>query len=203
MKQINVLIVDDHALFSSGAAELIQNHFDARVTQISNPADVLKLPVLDFDVILTDIDMPDMNGIELIEKIRAQHHNQRILVVTMHNKPSLVKKCQALGVEGYIVKFDDNETFLEAIQTVIEGEMYYSLEVQEMMEKEKESEVFLTPREEEVMRMICLGHQVSEIASQLFISTETVKSHYKNIRIKLNVKSKSDIIQYARDHLFL
>ncbi len=203
MKPLKILIVDDHALFSSGAAELIQNHFNAEVDQMSDPTKVLQTLDATYDVILTDIDMPQMNGIDLIRKIKQEKPDQKIMVVSMHNKQSIVSKCKSLGVEGYVVKFDDNETFLEAIEGVYEGESYYSLEVQEMMEELNETGIILTPREEQVIKMVCLGHRVSEIAAALFISTETVKSHYKNIRTKLGVKSKSEIIQYGRDNLII
>ncbi|MFY0628257.1 MAG: response regulator transcription factor [Reichenbachiella sp.] len=203
MNQLRILIVDDHALFSSGAAELIQNHFNAIVDKISNPTEVLSIAEMNYDIIISDIDMPEMNGIELIDYIKSKKSSQKVMVISMHNKLSIVSKCQNLGVEGYILKFDDNATFLEAIEEVLTGKQYYSSQVIELLNENIESNVFFTPREEQVIKEICLGHSVSEIGKSLYISTETVKSHYKNIRSKLGVKSKSEIIQYGRENLLI
>lgn len=201
--QLKILIVDDHALFSSGAAELIQSHFKAKVDQISDPTEVLKLEKLDHDLIISDIDMPQMNGVELIERVKDIHPSIKVMVVSMHNKLSIVSKCQNLGVEGYILKFDDNDTFINAVKTVIGGEIFFSEQVIEMLSQNGDNSVILTPREEQVIKMVCLGHSVSEIADLLFISSETVKSHYKNIKSKLGVQSKSKIIQYGRENLLI
>ncbi len=203
MSLIRILIVDDHALFSSGAAELIQRNLQAEVQQAGNPLEVLDMDLTAFDLIISDIDMPEMNGLELIEKLKKSKDCPNILVISMHNKPSIVTKCVDLGVQGYILKFDDNSTFIHAIESIASGETYFSKNVETMLENSQMADVFLTPREEEVIRMISLGHQVSEIAQSLFIGTETVKTHIKNIRTKLNVKSKAQIIQFARDNLLL
>ena len=203
MSDLNILIVDDHALFSSGAAELIQRNLNANVEQSDNPIEVLEKDLSEVSLIITDIDMPQMNGLELIEQLKEKYPEQYILVISMHNKPSIVTKCIDHGVNGYILKFDDNATFIEAINSIMRDEVFFSQNVQEMLDNTKSLDVLLTPREEEVIRMISLGHQVSEIADSLFISTETVKTHIKNIRSKLNVKSKAQIIQYARDNLLM
>ena len=203
MSDLNILIVDDHALFGSGATELIQRNLNASVQQLENPLEVLDRDLTEIDLIITDIDMPQMNGLELIERINCKYSEKYILVISMHNKPSIVTKCIDLGVNGYILKFDSNDTFIEAIEKIMNDEVYFSKNVQEMLDHTKIIDIFLTPREEEVIKMISLGHQISEIAKVLFISTETVKTHVKNIRSKLNVKSKSEIIQYARDNLLM
>ncbi|MBB6460013.1 response regulator transcription factor [Flammeovirga kamogawensis] len=206
MYSINILIVDDHILFSMGIEQLIKKHFTAEVQSISNPEEALKLPLGIYDIILIDMDMPQMKGFEFIERAQKKlvGRKTKFLIVTMHDKPSIIKKTIEQKINGYILKDDNAKEFVKAIDSLKNNGTYFSERIKHILESStKDNEVFLSPREEDILKLVAKGRSNADIATELFISTETVKTHNRNIKSKLNIENRADLVKYAIDNLLV
>ncbi|AZQ63066.1 response regulator transcription factor [Flammeovirga pectinis] len=206
MYSINILIVDDHILFSMGIEQLIKKHFTAEVQSISNPEEALKLPLGIFDIILIDMEMPQMKGFEFIERAQKKliGRSTKFLIVTMHDKPSIIKKTIEQKINGYILKDDNAKEFVKAIDYLQNNGTYFSKRIKSILEfSTAENEVFLSPREEDILKLVAKGRSNADIADELFISTETVKTHNRNIKSKLNIENRADLVKYAIDNLLV
>ena len=195
---LNILILDDHSLFSEGLGGIIKNHFQEVNIQKYQSINALKQQVKnlnDFQLIISDIELPDENIFEFLSHLKSKHPQIPVLVISMHNKLSVIKKCKKLGVEGYILK-DDHELIITAIETLIKGESYYSEKVLDTFSLLDKKEKLLTPREEEIIKLIANGKNNQEIAEQLFVSVNTVTTHRKNINNKLKVSNSGELIKY-------
>ncbi|WP_281614406.1 response regulator transcription factor [Flammeovirga sp. SubArs3] len=198
-----ILIVDDHILFSIGIEQFLQKRLNAIVVIINNPLDALNEPLDQYDIVLVDMDMPQMKGYEFIKRARQQFENQRFLIVSMHKKQSLLKKAMNSNVNGYILKDDHPDNFINAIKTIVAGGKFFSPSLEMLLQQQDIHQLFLSPREEEVLRLQATGKSMAEISEQLFISLETVKTHIRNIKIKLELDNKADVIKYAIDNLLV
>ncbi|NLR91149.1 response regulator [Flammeovirga agarivorans] len=198
-----ILIVDDHILFSIGIEQFLQKRLNAIVVIINNPLDALNEPLDQYDIVLVDMDMPQMKGYEFIKRARQQFENQRFLIVSMHKKQSLLKKAMNSNVNGYILKDDHPDNFIDAIKTIVAGGKFFSPSLEMLLQQQDIHQLFLSPREEEVLRLQATGKSMAEISEQLFISLETVKTHIRNIKIKLELDNKADVIKYAIDNLLV
>ncbi|OHX66380.1 response regulator transcription factor [Flammeovirga pacifica] len=203
MPILKILIVDDHILFSTGIEQFLEKKMNASAVIVNNPLEALKLRLDEFDIILVDMDMPEMKGYEFINKARLSYEEQKYLIVSMHRKQSLLKKAINSKVNGYILKDDHPDSFIEAIETILKGESYFSEGLEHLLMLEKSKDILLSPREEEVLRLQASGKSMSEISEDLFISLETVKTHVRNIKAKLELDNKADVIKYAIDNLLV
>ncbi|ANQ49513.1 response regulator transcription factor [Flammeovirga yaeyamensis] len=199
----NILIVDDHILFSTGIEQFLQKELNAVVVIVNNPIEALGMRLNEFDIILVDMDMPEMKGYEFINKARLNYDDQKYLIVSMHRKRSLIKKAINSNVNGYILKDDHPDSFIEAIKTILNGSNYFSPGLKDLIDDEEKQQILLSPREEEVLKLQAHGRSMSEISDELFISLETVKTHIRNIKIKLDLDNKADVIKYAIDNLLV
>jgi len=154
------------------------------------------------DVVLTDIQMPGMGGIELIGEMRRLYPGVKVLMLTMLEDTETVKAALKAGAAGYVFKSASLDVFSKALNTVASGSKFYSEEVMErVLESTREGGLDgLTDRELEIVRLIASGLKSSEIASQLFISVNTVETHRKNIFSKTGVKNAVGLSHYARKH---
>lgn len=207
VKKPNIIIVDDHLIFRQGLTALISGQNIASVIgEASNGKEYLELLVnLKPDLVLMDIDMPHMNGVEATEKSLALHPELKIIAFTMFSDEDYYYKMIDLGVRGFILKSSGILELQNAIHQVMSGDSYFSNEllrkiINRLGRKSKENtpeKIALTERELEILQHICLGMNNDEIADKLFISTKTVKRHRANLLEKTMCKNTPSLILYA------
>ncbi|HET6252865.1 MAG TPA: response regulator transcription factor [Puia sp.] len=201
---MRLLIADDHPVFLESLSLLVGKVPGYEVVgKMSNGREVLEyLRQSPADMILADIQMPGMGGIELVGEVRRLYPKVKVLMLTMLEDTETVKAAMKAGAAGYVFKSASLEAFAQALDTVAAGDSYYS---EELMQRVVESEAMggldgLTDRELEIVRLISSGLKSSEIAKQLFISVNTVETHRKNIFSKTGVKNAVGLSHYARKH---
>jgi DNA-binding NarL/FixJ family response regulator len=200
---IRVFIVDDHPLVQEGIQSILKE--DKRIEIcgyamtatsclgyfISNTA----------DVILMDIELPDMNGIDLCKEIKTKYPGIMVLGLSTFNQGSYVTKMIENGANGYVLKNADKKELLEAIYEVSKGKTYLSFEAGQAMRKENAlpQVPVITRREKEILTLIAEGLTNPEIAEKLFVSSSTIDSHRKNLLAKLNVKNTASLVKLAME----
>ncbi len=205
---IKVLIVDDHAMVRMGISTYLQVEPDIKVigTAENGKEAVEKAQSLKPDVILMDLVMPEMNGVEASKKILKNNPKQKIIILTSFIDDELVYPAIRAGATSYILKTGSAEEIIEAIHKAIIGKSVFEDEVADKIKKNpdkvKEQELFetLTNRELEVLRLIGKGKTNKEIGDELYISLKTVKTHVSNILNKLNVQDRTQATIYAFKH---
>lgn len=201
---IQVLLVDDHAILRDGLRTLIAQEDDMEVTGEATGSEQLMdmLPNTTPDIIMMDINMPKMNGIELTKWVKSNYPAIKIIVLTMYNNDEYFMAAIREGADGYLLKDSPSKDVIGAIRTVIDGESVIpptmTKKLLSMHQHENQTEDnSLTPREMEVLLALVEGLSNKEIASKLYISDKTVKIHVSNIFKKFDVKSRSQAIIFA------
>lgn len=204
---IRTVIVDDHRLFSEGLRTLLQTDERIEVLGIYNSGkEFLKeLEEIKPDIVLMDIDMPEMNGFETAAKARILYPESRIILLSMHNDFASIDEGLKLGIRGYLPKNVDREELLAALEAVMENEDYFSSEITQTLVKGHRSKnmqqpIKLTPREIDILRLIVEEMSTHEIAEKLFISTNTVETHRKNLIAKTGVKNSVGLVKFALEN---
>lgn len=209
IKNIKILIVDDHQMFLEGIHSLLSNEDDIEIVDIvSNGYKALEiLQEEKVDVVITDLSMPEINGFDLIKKIQKSHPDISTLVLSMHSEPMTISKLIKQNVNGYLLKNAEKNELLKAIRMLAKGENYFSEEIkQKYLESSfnrKSSNEYvpeLSRREKDVLKLILEEYTTKEIAEELHISQNTVESHRKNIFSKLNVKNIAGVVKYALEN---
>lgn len=205
--RIKVLIVDDHQLFREGLANLISESRDLEIIgQAANGKEAIEMTkTLSPDVILMDIGMPVLNGIEATKIISNDYSNAKVIAISMHSDKQYIKPMLSAGALGYLFKNCSYNQLIEAIRRVNEGQKYLSEEVTDIIvsdyiygaEAEKDPLGELSKRELEVFKLLAEGETAKKIAEKLFISVKTVGTHKQNIFEKLDFVSDADLIKYA------
>jgi len=201
---IRVFVVDDHPLVQEGMRSLLGTEKGIELCGYAMTAQ----SCLGFfvhnsaDVILMDINLPDMNGIDLCKEIKTKYPGIMVLALSTFNQGSYVTKMMENGASGYIVKNADKKELLDAIQEVSRGKTYLSFEAGQAIRRNNESVQIpvITRREKEILVLIAEGFTNPEIAHKLFVSSSTVDSHRKNLLAKLNVKNTASLVKFAMDH---
>lgn len=207
---IRILIADDHNVVRSGLAAILNGETGMHVVgEASTTEDALNLAEeLKPDLVLMDISMPTLGGIEATQKISKQHPEIRVLVLTLHEDESLVRAAIHAGAAGYILKRALKTELFSAIHTVMQGDLYiHPALMRSLMSEATQSasridqkEEPLSPRELEVLRFIAQGYTNNQIAELIHISVRTVEYHRANLMGKLNITSRVDLVKYAADH---
>jgi DNA-binding NarL/FixJ family response regulator len=203
---ISILIVDDHAILRDGLKNILSFEEDIKVIgEATSGEEALKLAdELSPDVIIMDINLPGMNGVETTALIKAKNPDARILVLTMYTHDEYLLSALKAGADGYLLKDAPSEHVVDAIKAVYRGESMITpsmtkklvnIHLQQTQVKKDESN--LTDREQEVLIGLVEGLSNKEIAEKLFISDKTVKIHVSKIFKKLEVKSRSQAVIYA------
>jgi len=209
-QKIKVFIVDDHQIVVDGISSIFENDVQIKVVghALSGVEALNQLSEVETDVLLLDINMPEMDGIEVVRQLTEQSIDIQILVLTMHNEPQFTKQLIELGVKGCMLKNAGKKEMIHAIQTVYEGNRYYGAEVTntlfDSIDKSNKAveNAQLTKREVEVLKHIAQGLTTLEIAEKLFISTHTVETHRKNLLSKLGLSNSAALARYAtKNHL--
>jgi two-component system nitrate/nitrite response regulator NarL len=201
---INIMIADDHKMIIDGLTSMLATEAGVKVTaEASSGRELLeKMQYSPVDIILMDINMPELDGIEATRKVKAKYPAVRILVISMYNNPEFIRSLLEAGASGYILKNTGKDELMEAIRQVHAGHNYYGKEVTKVMMESlrgssPNSNFSLTNREKEVLKLIVEECTTSEIAERLFISTHTVETHRKNLLSKLNLKNTAGLVKYA------
>lgn len=209
---IKVMIVDDHVLIREGIKQLLE--FDGSIKVIEEAADGVdcleKLKIVTPDILLLDINMPNKNGIEVLEEIKNNKMDVKVLILTVHNEVEYLVKAVDIGVDGYILKDSESSELKKAINHILDGENYIqpslipalnSRLVNRDVDKEKIDS--LTKRELEVLIQVASGSFNKEIATSLNISERTVKNHISNIFKKIDVNDRTQAAVFAiKNNLF-
>ena len=199
---IKVFIVEDHNVVIEGISSLLQKEKDIVVTGYANTAQscINYFNQNKADVILMDINLPDMGGVDLCKIIKQEYKEVMILALSTFNQGSYMTKMMQQGASGYLLKNVGKAELIEAIQTVSKGGIYFSFEAgktyKTTLEKLSRQPV-ITKREKEILKLIVAGFTNLQIGQQLFISVDTVDSHRKNLHTKLNVKNTALLIKVA------
>lgn len=206
---MNLLIADDHTLFIEGLTMLVSRIEDVHIVgDAKNGKEVIELcQNQKVDLILMDLEMPQMGGIEATEIIKRDFSNIKIIAVTMLNDYNTIKKALRSGMDGYVVKNLGIAELQNAIETVMNGQIYMSPEITTILALgvagRKPNQAYvpdLTKREKEVIKLIIDGLTNDLIAKKLFLSPLTVSTHRKNVLSKLNLKNTAMLVKYCGDY---
>jgi DNA-binding NarL/FixJ family response regulator len=206
MKKIRLLLADDHGIIRDGIKLMLNKTPEFEIiTEASNGQEVLdylKKNPKSIDVVLMDINMPIMNGIEATQVITDKYRNINVLALTMHIEETYISNMLKAGALGYILKESNKTDLIEAVKSVASGKKYYSNEVSvtlinSLMTGSQNKDKELSERELEVLTYIASGNTNNEIGEKLFISGRTVETHRRNILSKLDVKNTAEMIKYA------
>lgn len=212
MNKIRVVIADDHAMVRQGLKQILELEDDiVVVAQASNGEDAVKTAKENHpDVILMDINMPGINGLQAIKEVKEEKIPCGIIVLTIHDDREYLFKTLQLGAQGYVLKDADPAVLIEAIRSVHRGQSYIQANMTKELvsefnrvtihDKGKSEENSLTARELEVLELIAEGMINKEIAKRLYISEKTVKNHVSNIFRKINVSDRTQAAIYAFKH---
>ncbi len=201
----NLFIVDDHQLVVDGLLSLLKNEEQYEVVGYSNqPKEVVdRLEKLNVAVLLTDINMPEMTGVELTRNVKKRYPKIKVLALSMFGERQVIKEMIDAGVSGYILKNTGKQELLEALNKLANGQNFFGEEVTKELMKSfinNDESSHLTNREIEIVRLIENEYSNKEIASHLFISERTVETHRKNIFRKTGTQSIVGLLKYAYDH---
>ncbi|RZL47785.1 MAG: response regulator transcription factor [Pedobacter sp.] len=201
----NLFIVDDHQLVVDGLRSLLNNEENYAIVGFSNkPKEVMQmLDELKVNILLTDINMPEMSGVELTRNIKKKYPNIKVLALSMFGERQVIKEMIDAGISGYILKNTGKQELLEALEKIAKGQTFFGDEVtKELMKSFKNSDEVshLTNREIEIIRLIECEHSNKKIADMLFISERTVETHRKNIFRKTGTQSIVGLLKYAYEH---
>lgn len=204
---IRVFITDDHTVLRSGLRLMINSEPDMEVIgEASSGASALEqIDALKPDVILMDITLPDMNGVEVIRTLKqSPRSNWRILVLTMHSEVEYLRPALDAGADGYLVKSVADDALLDAIRTICRGHSFLRPEAVAVLMDDSPTgsspEAILSDREIEVLKLVAHGYTNSEIGSQLFLSPKTVDTYRHRIMQKLILQTRADLVDYALKH---
>lgn len=210
-KIIKIILVDDHIMFLEGLKALFSSVSDIEVVEVYTDGNqvLAELESRTVDLIVTDIDMPGMNGVVLTQELKKVNKNIKALVLSTHSDPETIQKVINSNADGYLLKNAEKNELINAIKTIVSGEKYFSKEVQEKLTEslfsnkktlEEGNKVVLSKREAEILKLIAEELTAHEIAIQLYISQHTVNSHRKNLLAKLGAKNTAGLVKYAVVH---
>jgi DNA-binding NarL/FixJ family response regulator len=213
MTKTKILLVDDHTIVRNGIRSIIEDDPDMEViAEAGNGKEALeKLKTFTPDVMLVDITMPEMNGIELTSAVRKQSKNIKSLILSMHSNEEYILKSLEVGALGYILKDTSREEMLKAIRTVAAGERYFTLPVTNLIvdgylkrvkiseKPAKKVKNLLSKREKEIVNFLVEGLSSREIADKLELSTRTVDNHRANIMKRLQVRNTAELVKIAME----
>lgn len=207
---INILIADDHGVLRAGLRALLNAEPDFRVVdEAADGAEALRLAgQLSPDIVLLDVSMPGMSGIQVTRRLKEMLPQIRILILTVHEDESLLREAIRAGASGYIVKRAVESELIDAIRAVWHGNLYVHPAMTHALLKDLTPEPVtqkmplepLTPREIEVIGLIAQGYTNRQVAESLNLSVRTVESHRSHITSKLGLRSRLELVRYAQDH---
>ena len=204
-RRATVLLADDHLVFTDGVVRILREHFDVVGTVADGPSLVDAATRLRPDVIVSDISMPTLSGLEGLRQLKTHHIESRIIFLTMHADPKLAAEAFRLGAKGFVLKQSSGDELVKAIQAVLEGHKYLSPALTDevlmlMSEPAHQSGVELSSRQKEVLRQIVNGHRMKAIAATLNLSPRTVETIKYEMMRDLRLHSTTELVKYAIEH---
>jgi len=203
----NIILADDHKLFLEGLTRLIAQDRDLHVLYYAHNGKLVmnyldQHPEEQVDLVITDISMPDMDGITLNNYIKEKRPEISTLVVSMHTDSNMIDTLIQNHVDGFLSKNADSDELMEAVKTILKGGKYFSETVKQeylksVFNKEKETLEMLTSREKDVLKLIAEEYTTQEIADKLFLSKHTIESYRKTLILKLKVRNLAGLTRYA------
>ena len=206
MEKLKLIIADDHTMFLQGIVSLIEHESGIKIIgKAVNGIEVLNiLKIQSADMVILDISMPEMDGIELSKILKKEYPFIKIIIVSTHSNAKIISRLIRIGVNGYLLKNAEKSELLEAIYSVSDGKNYFSKEVEEQhlsntqkIEKQISNLTELSSREKEILILIAHEYNTAEIAEKIFISFNTVNTHRRNLLSKLNAKNTAGLVKYA------
>ena len=209
MKQIRILLADDHNVVRRGLRLLLESQPDFEV--VGEAADgrqaVEQAEAATPDVVVLDVAMPNLSGIEAAQRIIAARPQTAVVVLSMHSDEGYVLRALKAGAKGYLLKDSAEGDLIDAIKTVSQGKTFFSPEISKMLVEDYVREIrargiedsyeLLTTREREILQLLAEGKSNKEVAGQLNLSLYTVETHRRNLQDKLNLHSFAELILYA------
>lgn len=210
MGKLRIIIADDHSIVREGLKQLLEMEEDFEVVgQAANGIEVIeKIDSFDADVLLLDINMPGMNGLQTLRELKKRGNAIKIVILTIHEEREYLMETMQMGAAGYILKDSDSASLYKAIRSVAAGEPYIQHKLAESLIQEMENpklgrvkmENSLSARESEVLELIAEGLNNKEIGEKLLISEKTVKNHISSIFRKLNIYDRTQAAIYVYKH---
>ncbi len=206
---IEIVIADDHTIVRQGLRKLLEEEDDLKITgeAMNGREAVQKVQELKPDIIIMDIAMPVLNGIEAARQIKQSFLKTKIIILSMHDHTRYIRELLSIGVSGYLLKNAVSDDIIQAIKAAVKGETFLSPSISSrliedyvgMNQKTSQDELYntLTNREREVFQMMVEGYTTKKISEILCLSPSTIKSHRSNIMEKLKMENISKLIQYA------
>jgi len=200
---VRVLIADDHPIVRRGLKQIVADQPDMTVTEAGDGPEALRLADKGgFDVVLLDINMPGISGLDVLSQIRSRQPNLPVLVLSAHSEAEFAVRILKAGASGYLNKELAPEELVKAIRRVIGGKKYVSPAVAELLadslgKDENEPHASLSDREYQVMLLIAAGKTVSEIAEEIALSVKTVSTYRARILEKMNLKNNAELMRYV------
>ncbi len=205
-----IVLADDHAMIREGVKNLLKQAKDFHVVgEASNGQEAIdKYAALKPNLLILDISMPDMNGMDAAKKVLDMDSNANILMLSMYDDEDYISRCIESGVKGYVVKSESGQELEYAVRAILQGKTYFSQKVQEVIltkykqnvtrKRQPEEIVKLTNREVEIIQLIDEGLTSQQMADKLFISPRTVETHRANLMKKFTVKNAIELVKKAR-----
>lgn len=197
--------MDDHAIVTDGLQALLSDEADYTIKGVARNGKMAldMLHVLKVDIILMDIDMPEMNGIDAVKLIKKQMPEKKVLMLTMHDEKAMIKMMMEIGADGYLLKNSPKVELLKALESLSNNESYFSEEVNSVLLQPDKAKVNgsllndLTEREIEIIKLVADGFSNKQIGEKLFISHRTVDTHRTNLMNKISVHNVAGIVKFA------
>lgn len=199
-----IVICEDHPIYAKGMSDFLEKHFKIVLT-VNNGKDALAyIETHKVDILLLDLNMKGINGIEVVEKLKSIENKVKTVIVSMYNDKMLIDKCRKLGVNAYCSKQVVNSELLAILSTLKEGEFVVDSSLKEKIrsnnsipkKEDFEKKYLLTKREKELIGLFSEGLSNKEIANKLHVSSFTVDTHKKNIFRKLNIKTTVELVKF-------
>ena len=208
MRRPRVLLADDHKIVAEGLRSLLEPEFELVGTVEDGRALVAAAQKLNPDVIVADISMPLLNGIEAVRQLKKGASQAKVVFLTMHPDVTYATRALEAGASGYVLKHSAASELITAIREALKGQIYLTpMIAKDVLEsfsggshKGRKSDLELTPRQREVLQLVSEGRSAKEIASILHISTRTVEFHKYHLMEALGLRTIADLIQYAIRH---
>jgi len=210
MKTLRILVADDHDLMRRGIKALLQSHAGWEVCGEAHTGReaVTKAEELKPDIVILDISMPDLNGVDAAKRIRKSSPDTEVLILSVHYSDQLIRDILEAGVRGYIVKSDSDRDLIIAVETLANHKPFFTPRATEVMltnfnegktraEPPETMRDRLTSREREIVQLLAEGKSSKEVASSLNISVKTAETHRANIMRKLQLHTVSELVRYA------